>query len=126
MLNSDFSLSLAGANFFKEKIENEFVYVAKTNGNVIGFVCASKLNNKPWYNKNVAEIISIYVKESYRKKGIGTSLLNKAKDYYNNINIPNILLTMPIKDVSCLEFYKDNDFISCYNTLIYTASYKHI
>ena len=57
--------------------ENNFVYVAEDKGNLVGFVSFS-VRTVIRYPKPIAEMDEIYVTPAYRRKKLGTKLMETA------------------------------------------------
>lgn len=70
-LNTNWTFSQIGENYFRKSIENDTVWVAIDNNKVIGYLAGS-IQNKPSYvTKSLAEIDNFYIEEEYRRQGIG-------------------------------------------------------
>ena len=92
-------------NEYKEDykfIQNEFtkVYTYITDEKIVGFVIFDIIYEK-------CEIIDIYVKEEYRKKGIAMSLINEIeKDYA----VENITLEVREDNIPAIKLYEKLGF----------------
>ncbi len=75
--------------WFAEHDDRFPVYVALKFGKVIGWASLSKWSGRCAYS-STAEI-SIYIKEGYRGKGIGTKLINRVLDEGKKAGIHTIL-----------------------------------
>ena len=83
-------------------IINEFtkIYTYEIDNEVVSFLIFSIMYEK-------CEIIDIYVKESYRRKGIAVSLINEIlKDY----NVENITLEVSSINNSAINLYEKLGF----------------
>ena len=84
----------------KNKI-NEYI-VCKINNQVVGFLRHGK--NKKGYNDNYAEIYALYINKDYRRKGIGTALINFAFEILKS-NYKYVLISTLVQNNTNL-FYK--------------------
>lgn len=56
------------------------------------------------------EIVYIFVKEVYRKKGFGSILLEYVIELGNKYNIVNITLEVSTKNIAAINLYKKHNF----------------
>lgn len=74
------------------------IYIMKcyeVDGHVVAFIIATKLYES-------IEILLLYVNESYRNKGIGTSLLKALEE----VETENILLEVSVQNTAAINLYK--------------------
>jgi ribosomal protein S18 acetylase RimI-like enzyme len=89
-----FTLKASGhehyADWFIEQIENDSAcpLIAEADGIIVGF-SLSFLRKYPatWLNENYGEINDISVTRAYRRKGIGTKLVNKSIEWFKSKGI---------------------------------------
>jgi glucosamine-phosphate N-acetyltransferase len=94
---------------YSRLVKTTRIYIMKEplNKNIIGsisIIIEQKLINK---NGKVAHIEDLIISPSYRGKGIGSKLLNYAKEIAINENCYKIILNC---DENIEDFYKKNDF----------------
>jgi ribosomal-protein-alanine N-acetyltransferase len=79
---------------------NEFSYclVCEENNDIIGFVTYMVMYEK-------AEALDIYVENNFRRKKIGTKLLEMVIDECNKKNCENITLEVNVYNRTALDFY---------------------
>ncbi len=82
-------------NYVKEILPNAEIYVYILNENLVGFI---------GLNENYIE--GIFVDTNSQYNGIGTSLVNKAKE-----NRDKLTLSVYEKNTNAINFYKKNGFI---------------
>lgn len=82
-------------NYVKENLPNAEIYVYSLKEDIMGFI---------GLNKNYIE--GLFVDTSNQYNGIGTSLLNKAKENRNNLT-----LNVYKKNLNAINFYKKNGFV---------------
>lgn len=63
--------------------QQEVVIVADENGVLAGFVCI-QLKKSFCYDEYMPEITEVYVKPTYREKGIASEMITYAEDYCSN------------------------------------------
>jgi N-acetylglutamate synthase-like GNAT family acetyltransferase len=83
--------------------EGEFI-IAKENGNVIGCVAIKKLENK------ICEMKRLFVKDEYKKMGIGRTLVEKIIDESRIKNYERIRLDTLETMEDALKIYYKNGF----------------
>lgn len=82
-------------DYVKEILPNAKIYVYILKEDIVGFI---------GLNKNYIE--GIFVDTNNQGNGVGTSLLNKAKE-----NRDDLTLSVYKKNVNAINFYKKNGFI---------------
>lgn len=82
-------------NYVKEILPNAEIYVYILNEGIVGFI---------GLNENYIE--GIFVDTSTQRHGVGTSLLNKAKENRNDLT-----LSVYKKNRNAINFYKKNGFV---------------
>ncbi|MCL2377438.1 MAG: GNAT family N-acetyltransferase [Defluviitaleaceae bacterium] len=87
--------------------------IAVENGIIRGFVHISQMKTPPFGSivpYRYAEIIGFMVTEAHRGKGIGTKLMDAAKEWSNARNLDYIELAVMANSKNALEFYEQKDF----------------
>ncbi len=77
-----------------------------TDGRLLG-VC---LSIKSWNNGQTAYIHSFHLRDGYRRRGIGTSLLYETIHIYKNENINTVELTVNPENKGAICFYQKHNF----------------
>lgn len=119
IINLDWSISAEGEENFKNLIQNNFVYIAECEGKIVGYVCGKIYKKLAWHTVQLAELINLYVLDEYRRKGIGTKLINEFKKYCSENNIKNIEVSTLSNNFDSMNFYKLNGFDNYTSLLIY-------
>jgi ribosomal-protein-alanine N-acetyltransferase len=88
-------------DFANNKFTKYFIYM--DNCNIIGFV-----NYYDLYDRY--EIANIFVLNEYRRKGIGSSLIEEVINTGNNNHIINITLEVRIDNYNAISLYEKYDF----------------
>ena len=86
----------------KKYFKESNILVAEINNEIVGFIISSTYL---FYDGNRGYIEDICVKEEFKKKGIGTKLMQKAEDYFKEKGIKTFnLMTSKKNDV--FKFYE--------------------
>jgi len=108
-----FTLKASGhvyySDWFIEQIENDSAYplVAEADGMVVGF-SLSFLQKYPatWLHDNYGEINDISVTRAYRRKGIGTKLVNKTIEWFKSKGIKRTEVKIAISNEVSSNFWR--------------------
>jgi ribosomal protein S18 acetylase RimI-like enzyme len=100
--------------------DNGIIYVAELDSELVGVVVGtmpeqSKEDQLEHVPSKFGEVLELVVKAGYRGKGIGTMLMNKLEEYFqeNNCNILGVGVLAPNKDAHRLYSklgYEDRSF----------------
>lgn len=92
-------------NILKEELQNENskYIVAKINDEIVGFAGIKIIIDE-------ADIMNIVVKNNFRKKGIGSLLLQQLIDLSKTLNITSISLEVNEKNIAAISLYKKFNF----------------
>lgn len=88
--------------------QNAYIYVIEEDNIIIGtikVIIEYKLHNNL---RSVAHIEDVVVHKDYRKRGLGTLLIEHAKEVSNSYNCYKIILSCNMNNI---EFYKNRGFI---------------
>ena len=113
----EFGESYSRRTLQKVAENNGVIYVAEVDGQLVGVVVGiipeqsdeDRLEHVP---SKFGEVLELVVKSEYRRKGVGTMLMNKLEEYFkeNNCNISGVGVLFPNKDayrLYCKLGYKD-------------------
>jgi ribosomal-protein-alanine N-acetyltransferase len=91
-------------NFFKKQyqLHSERFFVAEEE-KVVGFALGQ-------LKENMAEIASLAVEQAWRKKGIGTELINSLIRYFKKEGFREVFLYARINNAAAVSFYQNLDF----------------
>lgn len=95
---------------FYYSLEPDGFFVAKLSNEIVGYIIASS---------RASEIVSIAVKQKYRRRGIGRALVRAAVDYLMAMNCREIKLHVRESNVGAIAFYEKCGFkkvekVKCY------------
>ena len=91
-------------------LNKEKVFVAEGDkGEFLGYVRIAEATD-PWTNVKFAFIAGIAVVEPWRRKGIGSLLMDKTEKYCKEKKYPFITLLVTGKNKEAIEFYKKRGF----------------
>lgn len=85
-------------------MEAHKISVAKDDEDIIGYIISV-------INESKGEHLSFHVNESYRGKGIGTSLLNEHIKWLKNQDCKSIAIKVSYENNSTIDFYKSKGFM---------------
>lgn len=108
---------IAGEEYFKDLIENQIIYLAIMNKEIVGYLAGSIHVENSYNTTSIAELDNMFILEEYRKYGIGTKLFNEFKDYCKKNKIDELKVTASSKNINAIKFYEKNGFENFETTL---------
>ena len=99
--------------FITKQLESDdsCYWVAQIDNEIVGYVEAMVVDRPPIHvQRRVGHLGSIYVKPEARRKGIGTSLWNLARDWLAEKGVPTISLWVASQNPEALAFWKKFEF----------------
>ncbi|MGL4337302.1 MAG: GNAT family N-acetyltransferase [Turicibacter sp.] len=110
-LNRNFNLIQASEELVRWKLQNsqEIVVVAEQEDKLVGFACA-QVHLSFCYDHLCAQITEMYVEESYRRKGIGTSLLMLIEAYFKDCQVGKIKIITNEANEAALATYEKHHY----------------
>ena len=108
-----------GKEYFENMIENEIVFVAQIEDNVVGYLAGSICEQINYVKESFAELDNMCLDEEYRRFGIGTLLMDEFKKYCKEKNMQNIKVTASATNNRAIQFYMKNGFEDYNVTLRY-------
>jgi ribosomal protein S18 acetylase RimI-like enzyme len=79
------------------------IFIATNNNDPIGYCIVSAEDGK-------GEIDSIFIEPGYRKQGIGSAFIKRAKDWFNNKGCDSVSILVADGNEGVLDFYKGFGF----------------
>lgn len=110
--NLDWTYSEVGRSYFTRRIEEDknIALVAEDNGEVVGYIVVT-LYSQPFLKENpIAELENMFVDESYRGKGIGKRLVEKAKRLAKEKGAKRFKVEAAAQNEKAIKFYKSCGF----------------
>ncbi len=102
--------------YIKNAIINDSpnILVARDNDKIIGFITfGTEENNYIDTNiKKFGEIIEVFIKKEYCKKGVGTKLIQEAEKFFINQGIKDIKISSSSFNDNASKFYDKNSYVS--------------
>ncbi len=108
-LNVGWTYEKEGNNYFKNMIENEIVFLAIIDDEIVGYLAGS-ICEMSYTKDKLAELDNMFVIEEYRKYGIGTKLIDEFKKYCLDKGLDSIKVTASSKNKNAIAFYIKNGF----------------
>lgn len=96
--------------YFADLIENKFVIVAEENKEIIGYLAGYFDETYSYYEGKTAILAKLFIKENYRKSGIGSKLINTFIKWCNENHAKRIIVTASFKNSNAVKFYKKHLF----------------
>ena len=112
MFNLDWALTDEGYENYKSNISRDELYVVCIDDKIIGYMTCWINRRLPWLAHKTMEIGNLYVEPEYRGKGIGTELINKAKELCKENDIKYLKVEVTADNEEAKEFYKKNGLYS--------------
>ncbi len=95
-------------------LDNECVIIAEAGreGIPVGYLAGSIYRDKTYscYSGITAELENMFVKEEYRKFGVGSKLIDNFTNYCKSHDASRIIVTASFGNNNAIEFYKKNGF----------------
>lgn len=108
---------IAGEEYFKDLIENQIIYIALIDKEIVGYLAGSIHVENSYNTTSIAELDNMFILEEYRKYGIGTKLFNEFKEYCKKNKIEELKVTASSKNTNAIKFYQKNGFEEFETTL---------
>ena len=100
--------------------ENSDIFLAVENKTIVGFLHIRESQTPPFdaiIQHKYAEIIDLMTTAAYRKRGIGTKLMNAAKRWAKTRNLDYIELFVLSDAKSEFRFYEQKNFVTVSHTM---------
>ncbi len=101
---------LSWIQFIEKGTEKEgmVTLVAEKQGEIVGFVSAVLRRRPPFFSKrDIGLILDLFVKEEYRGKGIGTTLVSAAEKWIKNNDVDIAVMTVSPSNKTALNFWEE-------------------
>jgi len=89
-----------------ENNKNEIVFVAIYSNTAVGFICGQLLPSICYANGMQCEVTELFVRESYRRKGIAGMLITALEKEFESHNAQEILLQASGRNMVAQRFYE--------------------
>jgi ribosomal protein S18 acetylase RimI-like enzyme len=100
-----------GKALLKQKVQNDFVnessriFIAETNGNIVGFAHGDVSHRTDYLPKNVGNISTVYVNSNFRRKGIGALLIRHICEFFDSEGVEDVTLRYIIGNKEAERFW---------------------
>lgn len=108
MFNLDWALTEKGYENYKSNIERDELFVVSTCDRIVGYMSCWINKKFPWLAYSTMEIGNLYVEDEYRGRGIGTMLVNKAKELCKEKEIKFLKIDVSADNEWAKKFYRKN------------------
>ncbi|MFO7992244.1 MAG: GNAT family N-acetyltransferase [Thermoplasmata archaeon] len=100
-------------NYIKEGMESGrlVTFVADEGGKIIGFVNVMIRNRASFFTvQKMGVIMDTFVREDYRRKGVGSALVHAAERWIKNQGVEVAVLTVAPENTSGVKFWRKKGF----------------
>ena len=99
-------------DFYEKFIDNEdkIIFVAKENNIILGYVYGFVQDSGSLYNKKVAQLDALFVKEEYRGKGIAKRLMKEFINWAEEKGVTYIELSVCKDNTNAISLYENEGF----------------
>lgn len=109
MTSLNWATSDAGYQNYKRNIEHDYLFVVCVEDEIIGYMTCWINKKQDWDIYKTLEIGNIYVKKEYRNNGIGSKLIEKAKNICSENDIKVMEIKVLYDNESAKRFYKKHN-----------------
>lgn len=90
------------------------VLIAQLNGEIVGFIYfIHSLRTFLEVSKQAALISDMYVKPEFRRRGIGSLLMEKCLENLRKLHIKHVMLSVLSENLAAVKFYEKHGFKIC-------------
>ncbi len=108
-------------NYLKESIQNKdgfIIQVAEENSKIIGLLKID-LHRRIYYNPEIeARITEFYIMPEYRRKGLGSDLMNSSMEILKAKNVKILTTEFPTLNLIAMNFAKGKGFKEMISVLV--------
>ena len=99
--------------------ETRQAYIALDDGQIVGYITVYvKQQADYWQVKRVGEISGLMVRVDYRRLGIGSRLIARAKDFFAARGVKYYTVYTAVENQTAPDFYRQNGLTPLYTTMI--------
>lgn len=111
-LDPKWPLSAQGAQVYQKAIEARYVIIAFSDNDAVGYLIGDIHRPAPDAARQIitAQLNNIYIREEFRKCGVGNMLLENFKEYCKNNNVSRLTTTVIAQNTNALGFYRRQGF----------------
>jgi len=119
-----YNASIESGGYPKSTIESESadIFVAVENDVIVGFIHVREAQTLPYppiVQRRYAEVVDLIVTESQRRHGIGSALMDAAKDWSRTRDLDYIELFVLSEASGEIQFYERENFKTVSHTMRY-------
>ncbi len=108
MFSLNWALTDEGYENYKSNISRDELYVVCVDDKIIGYMTCWINRKQPWQAHKTMEIGNLYIEEGYRNMGIGTALINKARELCKKNEIKYLRIEVNADNEKARAFYRKN------------------
>lgn len=99
--------------FYKEELQEEHkLYLVAENegGDIVGFASASITSMPDTDAPSIGILVTNFVSEPYRGKGVGTAFHEKRMTWFREHNVKHVEMSVDVRNTKALEMWKKSGF----------------
>ena len=90
---------------------NSCIFVAEENSKIVGYLLAFKVNRPEMFKVKKAGLIAdVFIKEEYRRKGIGDKLIKECFDWFRGYKISFVEINVEVSNKQAMNFWNKKGF----------------
>ncbi|MCK9439377.1 GNAT family N-acetyltransferase [Patescibacteria group bacterium] len=90
---------------------NSCIFIAEENNKIIGYLLAFKVNRLEMFKVKKAGLIAdVFIKEDYRRKGIGDKLIKECFDWFRGDKISFAEINVEVSNKQAINFWNKKGF----------------
>lgn len=90
---------------------NSCIFIAEENNKIIGYLLAFKVNRPEMFKVKKAGLIAdVFIKEEYRRKGIGDKLVKECFDWFKGDKISFVEINVEVSNKQAMNFWNKKGF----------------
>jgi ribosomal protein S18 acetylase RimI-like enzyme len=108
----NWSFSEHGKKYLTKRIRgrNGVCFVAKVNGEIVGYTTGGVLKIQNWRPFRRAEMENLFIREEYRRQGLGPLLINEFLKWCAARKVERVIVYTLAKNDRAVKFYEANEF----------------
>jgi ribosomal protein S18 acetylase RimI-like enzyme len=112
LFKEDWYFSEPGKKYFLKKIRgrNHVCLVAEVEGQIVGYVTGSVNTTETWRPVKRSELGNMYVREAYRRHGVGHHLFADFKKWSQRKGVSKMMVYVTHANTDATGFYDKVDF----------------
>lgn len=108
-IDPSWNTSSEAADWFRERIENDFSLVVEDDGELVGYAVGTLRGSEDYRDDLlIAELESMYLEKDYRSDGLGSELMERFEEWALSQEADRIRTEVTAQNSKGIEFYRKN------------------